>query len=87
MKPSNYTLYYSPGSASLVVHWMLIELDAPHTLALVDTAAGAQKQPEYLALNPNGVVPTADSGHSAASEKERASSDFAADFMVERFLI
>lgn len=58
MTPSNYTLYYSPGSASLVVHWMLIELDAPHTLALVDTAAGAQKRPEYLALNPNGVVPT-----------------------------
>ena len=58
MNPSNYTLYYSPGSASLVVHWMLIELDAPHSLALVDTAAGAQKQPEYLALNPNGVVPT-----------------------------
>lgn len=58
MNPSNYTLYYSPGSASLVVHWMLIELDAPHTLARVDTAAGAQKHPEYLALNPNGVVPT-----------------------------
>ncbi len=58
MNSSIYTLYYSPGSASLAVHWMLIELDAPHTLALVDTAAGAQKQPEYLALNPNGVVPT-----------------------------
>lgn len=58
MKTSSYTLYYSPGSASLVVHWMLIELGASHTLALVDTAAGAQKRPEYLALNPNGVVPT-----------------------------
>jgi glutathione S-transferase len=58
MSTSNYTLYYSPGSASLVVHWMLIELDAAHTLRLVDTAAGAQKHPEYLALNPNGVVPT-----------------------------
>lgn len=58
MESSNCTLYYSPGSASLVVHWILIELDAPHTLALVDTAAGAQKRPDYLALNPNGVVPT-----------------------------
>ena len=58
MSAPHYTLYYSPGSASLVVHWMLIELDASHTLALVDTAAGAQKQPGYLALNPNGVVPT-----------------------------
>jgi glutathione S-transferase len=56
--PSPYTLYYAPGAASLVVHWLLIELDAPHALALVDTKAGAQKTPEYLALNPNGVVPT-----------------------------
>ncbi|TXH67174.1 MAG: glutathione S-transferase family protein [Lysobacteraceae bacterium] len=53
-----YTLYYSPGAASLVVHWMLIELDAPYALVQVDTAAGEQKRPDYLALNPNGVVPT-----------------------------
>jgi glutathione S-transferase len=52
------SLYYAPGAASLVVHWLLIELDVPHELQLVDTAAGAQKRPEYLALNPNGVVPT-----------------------------
>ena len=52
------TLYYAPGSASMLVHWLLIELDAPHALQLVDTAAKAQKSPEYLALNPNGVVPT-----------------------------
>ncbi|GAB2522040.1 glutathione S-transferase family protein [Lysobacter humi (ex Lee et al. 2017)] len=51
-------LYYSPGAASLVVHWLLIELDLPHELRLVDTQAGQQKSPEYLALNPNGVVPT-----------------------------
>lgn len=58
MNPSPYTLYYSPGAASLVVHWVLLELDLPHALALVDTKAGAQKRPDYLALNPNGVVPT-----------------------------
>ena len=51
-------LYYAPGAASMLVHWLLIELDIPHELHLVDTAAGAQKQPGYLALNPNGVVPT-----------------------------
>ena len=51
-------LYYAPGSASLLVHWLLIELDVPHALQLVDTAAKVQKSPEYLALNPNGVVPT-----------------------------
>lgn len=53
-----YTLFYSPGSASLLVHWLLIETDAPHTLVKVDTASGEHKRPEYLALNPNGVVPT-----------------------------
>ncbi len=52
------TLYYSPGAASLLVHWLLIETGEPHQLHLVDTAARAQKTPEYLALNPNGVVPT-----------------------------
>ena len=52
------TLYYSPGAASMLVHWLLIETGEPHRLHLVDTAAKAQKSPEYLALNPNGVVPT-----------------------------
>ena len=27
-----YTLYWSPGTASLCVHWMLIELGEPHEL-------------------------------------------------------
>jgi glutathione S-transferase len=53
-----YTLHYSPGSASLVVHWLLIELGADHELRRVDLAAGEHKQPAYLALNPAGVVPT-----------------------------
>lgn len=53
-----HTLYYSPGSASLLVHWLLLELDVPHELRRVDTASREQKTPEYLALNPNGVVPT-----------------------------
>ncbi len=52
------TLYYAPGAASVLVHWLLIETGTPHQLHLVDTAAKAQKTPEYLAMNPNGVVPT-----------------------------
>lgn len=51
------TLYYSPGAASLLVHWLLIELGVAHALRRVDTAAGEQKAPAYLAINPNGVVP------------------------------
>lgn len=53
-----FTLYYSPGTAALVVHWLLIELEIPHTLHKLDLDRGEQKQPAYLALNPAGVVPT-----------------------------
>jgi glutathione S-transferase len=52
------TLYHSPGSAALVAHWLLLELEIPHTLHKLDLAAGEHKQPAYLALNPAGVVPT-----------------------------
>ena len=51
-------LYYAPGSASLLVHWLLIELDLPHELRRLDLGARDQKQADYLALNPAGVVPT-----------------------------
>lgn len=53
-----YELHYSPGTASLVVHWLLIEVDQPHTLKPVDLAAGEHKTAAYLKLNPAGVVPT-----------------------------
>lgn len=53
-----YTLYYSPATASMVVHLALLEIGAPHELRLVDFEKGAQRDPEYLKLNPQGVVPT-----------------------------
>jgi glutathione S-transferase len=53
-----YTLYYSPGTASMAVHLALLEAGAPHELKRVDLGAGEQNTPAYLALNPNGVVPT-----------------------------
>jgi glutathione S-transferase len=53
-----YILHYAPGSASLAVHWLLIDLGVAHELRRVDLAAGEHRQPAYLALNPAGVVPT-----------------------------
>jgi glutathione S-transferase len=53
-----YTLFYSPGTASMCVHQALIEADAPYRLVLVDLKAGQQRDPAYLRLNPGGVVPT-----------------------------
>ena len=51
-------LYFSPGSASFCLHWLLIEIGHPHELRRVDLAAGQQRSAEYLRLNPAGVVPT-----------------------------
>lgn len=53
-----YTLYYSPGTASMVVHLALLEIGAPYRLELVDFDKGDQRDPDYLKLNPQGVVPT-----------------------------
>jgi glutathione S-transferase len=53
-----YTLFWSPGSASMAPHCCLEEAGAAYTLKLVDTAKGEHQQPEYLALNPAGKVPT-----------------------------
>lgn len=52
-----YVLYYSPSTASSMVHWLLIELGVEHELRLVDLAGGEHKRPDYLRLNPTGVVP------------------------------
>ena len=51
-------LYYSPGMASLVVHWLLIELDAEHELHRLDVENREHKQAAYLKINPGGVIPT-----------------------------
>ena len=53
-----YILYYAPGAASLAVHWLLIELGVPFEARRLDLETQEHKRPEYLALNPNGLVPT-----------------------------
>jgi glutathione S-transferase len=54
----SYVLYYSPGAASMPVHWMLLEMGVPFEARLVDIDTGQQHDPEYLRLNPAGRVPT-----------------------------
>lgn len=49
-----YTLHYSPGSCSLVVHALLRELDVPFELARVDLEGDREA---FRALNPKGKVP------------------------------
>jgi glutathione S-transferase len=50
-------LHYHPSDASLMPHIFLEELGVPFELKLVDRARNAQKSPEYLKLNPNGLIP------------------------------
>lgn len=54
----SYTLYYSPGTASMAVHWPLIAIGAPFQAVKLDFDAGDQHDPAYLRLNPAGRVPT-----------------------------
>ena len=53
----NYRLHYAPDNASLIIRMTLEELGQPYDTALVDRSAQSQKSPDYLALNPNGLIP------------------------------
>jgi glutathione S-transferase len=50
-------LHYYPGNASFTPHVLLREIGAPFELKLVRRMEGAHKQPAYLKLNPNGLIP------------------------------
>jgi glutathione S-transferase len=50
-------LYWSPDSANLVVRMVLHELDLPYESVLVDRAVKGLRQSDYLALNPQGLLP------------------------------
>jgi len=50
--------YWHPMSSATPVACALAELAVPHERVKVDIRAGEQHRPEFLALNPNGKVPT-----------------------------
>lgn len=52
-----YKLHYFPSNASAAPHMVLEEVGADYELVLVDKKAGAQKEPDYLKLNPTGRIP------------------------------
>lgn len=53
-----YRLHYAPDNASLIIRLTLDALQQPFETVLVDRATQGQTAPEYLALNPNGLIPT-----------------------------
>ncbi|WP_454675331.1 glutathione S-transferase family protein [Achromobacter pestifer] len=50
--------YWYPQSSASPIACALAELQVPHERVKVDIRAGEQRRPEFLALNPNGKVPT-----------------------------
>src|SRR6266550_3055352 len=52
------TLYLSPGSSSMAVHIALHEIGAPFESRPISFAKREQHAPDYLAVNPEGKVPT-----------------------------
>jgi glutathione S-transferase len=55
---TSVTIYYAPMTRASRVLWALEELGVPYEKVKLDLAKGEHKKPEYLALNPNGTVPT-----------------------------
>lgn len=55
---SQIVLYWHPMSSATPVACALAELGVPHERVKIDITTGEQRRPDYLALNPNGKVPT-----------------------------
>ena len=54
------TLYHSVASRAFVALWMLEEVGVAFRIQDTDIRKGQQKRPEYLKINPLGLVPAID---------------------------
>ncbi|HEX2547331.1 MAG TPA: glutathione S-transferase family protein [Ramlibacter sp.] len=55
-------LHYYPSTAAMIPHIVLEEIGAPYERVLVDRTQDKHKDPEYLKLNPNGLIPVLTDG-------------------------
>lgn len=61
-------LYWSPRSRSFTTLWLMEETGEPYERVLTDITTGANKTPEYLAINPMGKVPALTDGDVSMAE-------------------
>ena len=61
-------LYSAPGTISLACQIALEEVGADYELVSVDFAQNAQRQPDYLAINPKSRVPALVTDHGVITE-------------------
>jgi glutathione S-transferase len=62
------TLFGAKGSCSTATHIALAEAGADYVFQKIDTAAGDQRKPEFLKINPKGRVPVLITDHGALTE-------------------
>lgn len=55
-------LHFYPSTAAMIPHILLEEIGVAYERVLVDRMADAHKRPEYLRLNPNGLLPVLSDG-------------------------
>jgi glutathione S-transferase len=61
-------LYWCPRTRSFSALWLMEEAGVPYERMLIDISKGAQKTPEYLAINPMGKVPALKDGDATLAE-------------------
>ncbi|WP_428310332.1 glutathione S-transferase family protein [Hydrocarboniphaga sp.] len=61
--------FHSPNTRSTGVRILLEELKADHELRVINMKAGAQRQADYLAINPMGKVPAILHGDALVTEQ------------------
>ena len=61
-------LFWSPRSRSFSSLWLMEETGKPYERVLTDISTGAQRQAEYLAINPMGKVPALRDGEATLAE-------------------
>jgi glutathione S-transferase len=61
---------FPPSPNARKVQFVAQHLQIPHEIEIVDLSQGQQRSPEYLKLNPNGVMPTLTDGDFVLWESE-----------------
>ena len=62
-------LYWCPRTRSFSALWMMEEAGQPYERVLTDISTGAQKKPDFLAVNPMGKVPALQDGEATLAEQ------------------
>ncbi|MEO7152427.1 MAG: glutathione binding-like protein [Burkholderiaceae bacterium] len=67
--PRHVTLFHCANSRSFGALVLVEEINADHTLRVLDMKAGEQRRAEYLAINPMGKVPALLHGDALVTEQ------------------